>query len=94
MALSTDSGTGVGPGIIRVSLSCTARRVPIGESRKQRLIPLSPSPSSGLTLPVWVASAARAALLALLGHPFEPQQLVTQPDGGAPLVVPVRSRPG
>ena len=49
------------------------------------------SASSGLTLPVWVASAARAALLALLGHPFESKQLVTQPDGGAPLLVPVRS---
>ena len=40
---------------------------------------------------MWVASAARAALLALLGRPFEPQQLVEQPDGGAPLLVPVRS---
>ena len=40
---------------------------------------------------MWVVSAARAALLALLGHPFEPQQLVTQPDGGPTLRVPVRS---
>jgi len=38
-----------------------------------------------------VASAARAALRALLGHPFEPKQEVVQPDGGDPLLVPVRS---
>ena len=35
MAFSTVSGTGVGPGIIRVSLSCMARGMPIGDSRKQ-----------------------------------------------------------
>ena len=40
---------------------------------------------------MWVASAARAALRALLGHPFEPKQEVVQPDGGDPLLVPVRS---
>ena len=38
-----------------------------------------------------MASAARAALQALLGHPFESKQLLTQPAGGAPLQVPVRS---
>ena len=40
---------------------------------------------------MWVASAARAALQALLGNPFEPKQQVVQPDGGEPLLVPVRS---
>ena len=47
--------------------------------------------STGLTLPVWVAAAARAALQALLGHPFEPEQHLLQPDGGEPLLVPVQS---
>ena len=40
---------------------------------------------------MWVASAARAALQALLGNPFEPQQQLVQPDGGESLLVPVRS---
>ena len=47
--------------------------------------------SSGLTLPVWVAAAAKASLHALLGQPFAAQASVSLPDRPAPLLVPVIS---
>ena len=47
--------------------------------------------SSGLTLPVWVAAAAKASLQALLGQPFAGQASVSLPDRPAPLLVPVIS---
>ncbi|QBE67661.1 Cobalt-precorrin-5B (C1)-methyltransferase [Synechococcus sp. WH 8101] len=47
--------------------------------------------SSGLTLPVWVAAAARAALQCLLGMPVEETQVLTLPDRSEPLRVPVQS---
>jgi cobalt-precorrin-5B (C1)-methyltransferase len=46
---------------------------------------------SGLTLPVWVAAAARAALQCLLGMPVEEMQVLTLPDRSEPLRVPVQS---
>ena len=47
--------------------------------------------STGLTLPVWVAAAAKAALRALLLEPFTPVQALKRPDGAEPLSVPVQS---
>jgi cobalt-precorrin-5B (C1)-methyltransferase len=47
--------------------------------------------SSGLTLPVWVAAAARAALQCLVGLPVEERQALTLPDRSEPLSVPVQS---
>ena len=46
---------------------------------------------SGYTLPVWLAAAARAALGALLGEPFDPRRPidVLEPPGAVP--VPVRA---
>jgi cobalt-precorrin-5B (C1)-methyltransferase len=46
---------------------------------------------SGLTLPVWVTAAARAALQCLLGMPVEETQVLTLPDRSEPLRVPVQS---
>lgn len=46
---------------------------------------------SGLTLPVWVAAAARAALQCLVGMPVEEMQALTLPDRSEPLRVPVQS---
>jgi cobalt-precorrin-5B (C1)-methyltransferase len=46
---------------------------------------------SGLTLPVWVAAAARAALQCLLGMPVDERQVLTLPDRSEPLRVPVQS---
>ncbi|EAQ70280.1 MULTISPECIES: cobalt-precorrin-5B (C(1))-methyltransferase CbiD [unclassified Synechococcus] len=46
---------------------------------------------SGLTLPVWVAAAARAALQCLLGMPVDERQVLTLPDRSEPLHVPVQS---
>ena len=46
---------------------------------------------SGLTLPVWVAAAARAALQCLLGMTVEETQVLTLPDRSEPLRVPVQS---
>jgi cobalt-precorrin-5B (C1)-methyltransferase len=45
----------------------------------------------GYTLPVWLAAAARAALGALLGEPFDPRRPidVLEPPGSVP--VPVRA---
>lgn len=65
--------------------------MPIGDSRKQR--PCFPNAVvlSGLTLPVWVAAAARAALCTLLKQPFEPHQSLVLPDREDPLAVPVIS---
>ena len=48
--------------------------MPIGDSRKQLVRFHRPLQLSGLTLPVWVAAAAKAALQVLLGEPFEPEQ--------------------
>ena len=50
--------------------------------------PLSPS---GLTLPVWVAAAARAATLRLLGQSVPLEQPLAMPDGTAAITVPVCS---
>lgn len=47
--------------------------------------------ASGLTLPVWVTAAARAAVCALLHRPFESQQPLQLPDRDAPVAVPVLS---
>ena len=47
--------------------------------------------ASGLTLPVWVTAAARAAACALLHRPFESQQPLQLPDRDAPVSVPVLS---
>ena len=47
--------------------------------------------ASGLTLPVWVTAAARAAVCALLHRPFESQQPLQLPDRDAPVSVPVLS---
>ena len=47
--------------------------------------------STGLTLPVWVAAAAKAALRALLLEPFTPVQALKRPDAAEPLSVPVQS---
>ncbi|MDP6852047.1 MAG: cobalt-precorrin-5B (C(1))-methyltransferase, partial [Prochlorococcaceae cyanobacterium ETNP1_MAG_8] len=49
------------------------------------------SNSRGLTLPVWVAAAARAATEALLGRPFNFSQLLELPGGEKTLAVPVTS---
>jgi cobalt-precorrin-5B (C1)-methyltransferase len=50
----------------------------------------APSPSpAGLTLPVWAAAAARAALEALLGEPFCPQQPLDLLAGDPPQPIPV-----
>jgi Cobalamin biosynthesis protein CbiD len=46
---------------------------------------------SGLTLPVWVAAAARAALQCLLAMPVDESQVLTLPDRSEPLRVPVQS---
>jgi len=48
--------------------------------------------ASGFTLPVWVAAAARAALLALRGEPFSAEQpLLLDPEapGDTPVLIPV-----
>ena len=47
--------------------------------------------SSGLTLPVWVAAAAKAALQVLRGESFDADQLLNQGLEGPPLRVPVCS---
>ncbi|MGC6482926.1 MAG: cobalt-precorrin-5B (C(1))-methyltransferase CbiD [Synechococcus sp.] len=55
------------------------------------------SPSSGLTLPMWVAAAARAATQRLVGAPVELEQplVVMDPgDGERVVMVPVRSIAG
>tara|TARA_E500000331_G_scaffold37619_1_gene31354 strand:+ start:1232 stop:2392 length:1161 start_codon:yes stop_codon:yes gene_type:complete len=44
-----------------------------------------------LTLPVWVAAAARAATEALLGRPFSASQLLELPDRDEPFAVSVTS---
>ncbi|MCS5690963.1 cobalt-precorrin-5B (C(1))-methyltransferase CbiD [Cyanobium sp. FGCU-6] len=52
--------------------------------------PVAPDPGpAGFTLPVWVAAAARAALGALLGHPFNPQRQLEllEPPGMRPVAV-------
>lgn len=48
-------------------------------------------PVPGLTLPVWVVAAARAALGTLLGQRFEPLQPLQLPDRQEALMVPVVS---
>ncbi|MEB3321785.1 MAG: cobalt-precorrin-5B (C(1))-methyltransferase CbiD [Synechococcaceae cyanobacterium] len=52
--------------------------------------------ASGLTLPVWVAAAARAALGALLGEPFRPRQRLQllEPQGEAEVPVGAAARLG
>jgi len=46
--------------------------------------------TTGYTLPVWVAAAAKAALLALLGEPFAAeQQLELEADKAIPVAIPV-----
>ncbi len=58
---------------------------------------VAPSPSSGLTLPVWVAAAARAATQRLIGEAVELEQslVVPEPQGDERVViVPVRSIAG
>jgi cobalt-precorrin-5B (C1)-methyltransferase len=54
-----------------------------------------PAPAVGYTLPVWLAAAARAALLRLLNKPFTtPQQLLLDPLAmaqGAPTAVPAEA---
>ncbi len=52
--------------------------------------PIAPS-SQGLTLPVWVAAAAKAALQVLLGEPFAPDQRLNQGLDQPSLQVPVCS---
>lgn len=47
--------------------------------------------SSGLTLPVWVAAAARAATQCLVGEPVALAQVLTLPDGSPPVTASVRS---
>ena len=47
--------------------------------------------SKGLTLPVWVAAAARAATEALLGRPFTASQSLELPGVEKSLAVPVTS---
>ncbi|MEB3266157.1 MAG: cobalt-precorrin-5B (C(1))-methyltransferase CbiD [Cyanobacteriota bacterium] len=50
----------------------------------------APPPATvGLTLPVWAAAAARAALQLLRGEAFEPQQPLDLLAGGPPRPVPV-----
>jgi cobalt-precorrin-5B (C1)-methyltransferase len=57
-----------------------------------------PRDQSGLTLPVWVAAAARAAVQILRGEPFQARQTLQVPDRSDPVVVAVQSgaplRPG
>ena len=65
--------------------------MPIGDSRKQPSCFPNAVVSSGLTLPVWVAAAARAALCTLLKQRFEPHQALLLPDCQDPLTVPVIS---
>ena len=65
--------------------------MPIGDSRKQRSCSPNAVVSSGLTLPVWVAAAARAALCTLLKQPFASHQPLVLPDREDPLPVPVIS---
>ncbi|MFN7230030.1 MAG: cobalt-precorrin-5B (C(1))-methyltransferase CbiD [Synechococcaceae cyanobacterium] len=50
-----------------------------------------PAAARGLTLPVWAAAAARAALMALRGDGFSPLQPLDLLDGGPPRPVPVCS---
>ena len=46
--------------------------------------------TTGYTLPVWVAAAAKAALLALRGEPFKAeQQLVLEAGEAIPVAIPV-----
>ncbi|WP_115018983.1 cobalt-precorrin-5B (C(1))-methyltransferase CbiD [Synechococcus sp. UW140] len=52
---------------------------------------VSPSSSSGLTLPMWVAAAARAAMQCLVGEPVVLNQQLFQPGGDPAQIVPVRS---
>jgi len=47
--------------------------------------------ATGLTLPVWLAAAARAALRALQGEPFQASQPLELLDGGPPVAVPVQA---
>ena len=49
------------------------------------------SSSPGLTLPVWVAAAAKAALQVLLGEPFNAEQQLNQGSDRPSLQVPVCS---
>ena len=53
-------------------------------------MPIAPC-STGLTLPVWVAAAAQAALRALLGQSFEAEQHLDQPGAQPALTVAVQS---
>ena len=46
---------------------------------------------TGLTLPVWVAAAAKAALRCLLAEPFISVQTLERPDAAEPLSVAVQS---
>ena len=55
---------------------------------------VTPSSPSGLTLPVWVAAAARAATLRLLGQSVPLEQPLAMPDGTAAITVPVCSVAG
>lgn len=51
---------------------------------------VDPAQAQGYTLPVWVAAAARAAVLALQGEPFVAEQpLALDPDAANPEEVPV-----
>ena len=52
------------------------------------------SPSSGLTLPVWVAAAARAATQRLVGEPVSLEQSLAMPDDSPSVIVPVGSVAG
>ena len=77
-----------------MSLSCTASGLEISHPKKylsEVFIDQLDSNSRGLTLPVWVAAAARAATEALLGRPFNVSQLLELPGGEKTLAVPVTS---
>ena len=49
---------------------------------------------SGLTLPVWVAAAARAATQHLVGEPVSLEQSLVMPDDSPSVIVPVGSVAG
>lgn len=59
-----------------------------GEPRPADGLP-EPLSTPGWTLPVWLAAAARAALIALRGEAFTPHQLLELEPGAAPQPVPV-----
>ncbi len=78
-----------------MSFSSTAYRVIICHPKKPStqvlIIKHSFRDSGGFILPVWVAAVAKAATQALLGKPFNSEQILVVPEQQDPLIVPIAS---